>query len=245
MWESLVDFGSSVIAPANLPYTVFLVLVVLYWLIVLLGVLDFDTLDVDLDIDADMDMDLDMDMDVDVEVSTHGLSQSATAGEPGAVGGTVADAGIMIATLRFFGLGEVPLMILLSVQIVLMWLGSMILNDTLRTAPHVIFALIWLVPLFLGCAFVTKIITLPVRYLYGMMNQGIREQKRVVGRVCVVTSSRATHDFGQAELVVDGSPWQLHVRTAEGEELPQGQEAVVLSCLDKEKRVFLVKKLEL
>ena len=76
------------ISYVNFPFTVLLGLVLLYWITVIVGLLDLDLFDVDLDVDADVDVDVDVDVDAGADV-------------PG-VGG----AGI--ATLRFFHVGTVP-----------------------------------------------------------------------------------------------------------------------------------------
>ena len=51
MWEVL----QAALAAVNLPYTVFLGLILLYWLTVIIGALDLDLFNIDLDADADVD----------------------------------------------------------------------------------------------------------------------------------------------------------------------------------------------
>ncbi|MDB4773036.1 hypothetical protein OAG20_03255, partial [Verrucomicrobiales bacterium] len=65
----------------NFPITVCFVLVVLFWMITVFGIVDSDALEPNLDLDAD----------VDVDAQVHG----------GSIG---------LGLLRFFNLGEVPLM---------------------------------------------------------------------------------------------------------------------------------------
>ena len=84
MWEVL-DASMAVV---NLPYTVFLGLILLYWLAVIVGGLDLDLFNVE--IDADVDVDTNMD------TAVSGLG------------------GVGLAVLQFFHVGTVPLMLLLS-----------------------------------------------------------------------------------------------------------------------------------
>ena len=42
-------------SPVNLPYTIMMAIILLYWLSVVIGVLDLSSFDVDLDLDADVD----------------------------------------------------------------------------------------------------------------------------------------------------------------------------------------------
>ena len=52
---------------ANLPYTILLGLVLLYWVSVIVGVFDLDSGTPDMDADADLDMDADADVDMDAD----------------------------------------------------------------------------------------------------------------------------------------------------------------------------------
>ncbi|MEH0155219.1 hypothetical protein V6R21_13820 [Limibacter armeniacum] len=52
-----MDFLIAALQPINLPYTILMAVVALYWLSVIIGVLDFDTFDIDLDADADIEVD--------------------------------------------------------------------------------------------------------------------------------------------------------------------------------------------
>ena len=87
----------------NLIATILLIFVMIYWIIVILGVIDVDTLDIDLDLDADVDLDV----DGDVEVSGDGLS----------------------SVLSFFNIGHMPLMIFLSFLAFPMWVLSLWSTD--------------------------------------------------------------------------------------------------------------------
>ena len=49
--------------PANLVFTVMLGIVIIYWIMVILGALDVDFLDIDFDSDVDVDADVDADVD--------------------------------------------------------------------------------------------------------------------------------------------------------------------------------------
>jgi len=94
----------AIFQAVNLPFTLLLALVVLYWLSVILGFLDVDTFDIDaLDVDVDFDTDVDVDADADI----------------GALG----------AVAQFFGIGHVPIAIPFSVLFLSLWAGSVLLND--------------------------------------------------------------------------------------------------------------------
>ena len=87
--------------PVNLFFTVLLLLVLVYWIMVILGALDVDFLDIDFDSDVDADADVDMDFQ----------------------GG-----GFLRGILEFFYIGEVPVMVLVSVFSLSVWTISVLGN---------------------------------------------------------------------------------------------------------------------
>ena len=52
----------------NLPFTVLLLVVMLYWGCVIAGAMDLDFFDIDADAEVDMDADVDVDVDADLDV---------------------------------------------------------------------------------------------------------------------------------------------------------------------------------
>ena len=54
-------------SPVNIIPTILLLFVLFYWIIVIVGVINMDFLDVDVDMDADIDLDVDVDADIDVD----------------------------------------------------------------------------------------------------------------------------------------------------------------------------------
>lgn len=92
----LLEFS---ITGVNVIPTVLLIFVLVYWLIVILGMIDVDTVDVDLD--------LDVDVDADVEVELGGLT----------------------SVLSFFNIGHMPLMIFITFFSLPLWVSSILVND--------------------------------------------------------------------------------------------------------------------
>ena len=63
----MIEFLQECILPVNLPLTILMGLVLSYWLMVIVGVLGLDVIDLDLDLDADVDLDLDTGVDAEVD----------------------------------------------------------------------------------------------------------------------------------------------------------------------------------
>jgi len=96
--KELLEFAFNGI---NLVPTILLIFVIIYWLIVILGIVDIDSLDFDLDVDTDVD--------VDADVDVGGLS----------------------SVLAFFNIGHMPLMVFVTFFSLPLWAINLITNDFL------------------------------------------------------------------------------------------------------------------
>ncbi|WP_145312011.1 hypothetical protein [Gimesia fumaroli] len=190
----------------TLPATVLVAICVLYWLSVIVGVLEIDFLDIDLDF------------------------------EIGSDSPSVLDFGFI--GLRFLNLGEVPVMLWLSIFSLSMWMLSINFDSEIE-----INTLMDYLPLFLRNAgislVVTKLITQPFKGYFQFTPPN--QIETLLGKSCRVTSSTVTDQFGQAELETEGAPLKLHVRSEE--EAIQKGDLVRLADFNTEQQVFYVVKI--
>lgn len=218
------------IAPVNLPYTVLLALVVLYWLLYIVGAvsedaldfmgLDFDA-DVDVDVDADVDVDVDADIDADIGGGAHPLA----------------------AFLHFFHVGDVPVILIFSVLVVFMWTASMLTTHFLGIQLFWVAVMLFPAVLIVGLI-ATKALIMPFApYLKTLLKQ-TGDSVEVIGKTVTIVSLEATHEFGQAELITDGAPLLLNVKTLEGVTLRKGDEAVAFDH-DKDNNTYLIGKFDI
>ncbi len=193
----------------NLPFTVLLGLIVLYWLLVALGALDVHLFsDVDAHVEGDVHHEIDH------------------------------DAGGATKFMDFVGIGDVPVMVIVSVLGLAMWLGSMLSNYYL-TGGSQLFALAMLIPIFLVSVVVTRYVTMPLRPLFRLINKDRGAGEEVLGSVCLITTSEATPTFGQAEITRSGAPVLINVRTLGDAVLVKGARAAVVRS-DSEKGVYYI-----
>ena len=129
----------------NLLPTLFLGLLLLYWITVIAGFLDHSMFDLNLDTDIDVDVDVDVDVDTGVELDG-------------------ATDGVFHSILVFFNLGEIPLMLFLSFVFLIMWVSSVILKLMIDT--NVFMSGVLLIPEFISALFLTKILLFPFRKLF-------------------------------------------------------------------------------
>ena len=197
----------------NLPFSVLLGLIVLYWLLVALGALDVHLF-------SDFESEVQVEGDVDAH---HEFDH---------------DLGSLTKILHFVGVGDVPVMVIVSVLGLSMWLGSMIANYYLTDGSQ-LYALALLVPNFLISVVVTRFVTLPMRPLFRTLSKERGAGEEVLGRVCQIVTSQATPTFGQAEITRSGAPVLINVRTLDDAVLVKGARAAVVRS-DAEKGVYYI-----
>jgi len=202
----MFDFFYECFLPVNFVFTLLLMAVFAYWTLVVLGAIGLDTFDLDLDLDAEADFDLEAGGDLD-----------ADAGE-----GFAATTPLR-SVLRFFHLGEVPLMIVVSFFVVSLWAVTLLVNHFLNYGNIWWVAIVWLVPNVVLSLLIAKGVTMPFRRIFRYIDSGIEPRSSFVGKTCMIKSGLATPSYGQAELFrTDGVPLLFNVKTRPGIELVKG-----------------------
>lgn len=192
------------ISPNQILLTLLLGLVVCYWLLVILGALDFET---------DMPDDLG-DGDVDAHHG-HGVNTG----------------GAWITAGRLFGFSQVPIVVWGSFIILFMWFVSLVLNQKWNADADTLRALLLLLPNFVISAIATKLVTIPVAKLFKAMADADTEAEEVIGRTGTVVSMEADERYGQLEIAANGAPLLINVRTQLGAPaLPKGTQAQVTTA---------------
>ncbi len=217
-----MELLSASFALINFPFTLMLLLVVLYWASVIVGALDISALDFSLDVD-----------------SLEGGVEADAGGDAAAEAG-----GVLRGLLHYLYIGEVPLTIVLSILAVSLWAFAVLANHYLNPGQSLGLAALLFVPNLLISAQLARFVSAPLRKLFRAIDGEALASVRLVGRRCRVVTSQVTPEFGQADVDGGGAPIRLSVRTRGGEILPQGADAVILES-DPETRVHIVTRLEL
>lgn len=212
----------------NLPFTVLLILVVVYWLLVIVGAVGGPSADADLEVGADAHID----HDVDIDTMHHHVE-----GHHGAHGDAEAPSW-WHGALKFVNLGDVPAMVVLSVLILSMWVFSIVAN-AYWTGDSALLKAAALAANFFVSAVVTRYATMPLKPIFRILNKQYDESVKIVGQHCKIVTSEATADFGQAEISTGGSPLLIHVRTLNDAVLRRGDVAVVVRE-DGDRRIFFI-----
>jgi hypothetical protein len=212
----------------NLPFTLLLILVVVYWLLVAVGALAGPSADADFDVGSHAHIDHDVDLDtmhhnVEGHHSAHGSHDTAS---------------WWTGALKFLNLGEVPAMVVFSVLILSMWVFNVLANAYWTGGSALLMGIALGVNLVVS-AVVTRYVTLPFKPLFRMLSRDHDEKVTIIGQPCRILTSEATPTFGQAEVNTSGAPILINVRTLGDAIIPKGQLAVVVRE-DADSRIFFI-----
>ncbi|MCA9216661.1 MAG: DUF1449 family protein [Planctomycetales bacterium] len=224
----------------NVPFTVMLGAVFIYWIMFIVGAVGLDSFDIDMDMDLDTDLDLDLDVDVDADLDLDvDADIDVDANADVSAGGGTGGGSIWISLLRFFNVGDVPLMILVSTLTFSCWSLGIMSNHYFNPELSTTRSLLLLTPILVLGLLATKVLTAPVRTLFKHVNAGTELPIQMVGKTCIVTTGEVTPTFGQAKLVRDGPPVTINVRCGADCTLKKGDEAVIAEH-NKDKNTYTV-----
>ncbi len=202
-------FIDAILSPVNLVLSLLLLGCLAYWAMVCFGALDIDSLDIDLDLDLDADIDADVDLDV-----------------PDAGGSAIIGSSLM----RFLNIGDVPLMVLASVFVFILWAAG-VLTHRYVGEWSVLLQLALMVPMVIGAALLTKIATAPLKSVFNSLEASEHSGEiDFIGKRCHVASGTLDDKHGQIEVKTDGSPIKLNAHLEAGAKpLTKGAEVVIVS----------------
>ena len=185
----------------NIIPTVLLFFVLIYWIIVILGVIDVDTLDIDIETEVELDM------DGDLEVDGEGLS----------------------SVLSFFNIGHMPLMIFLSFLAFPMWVLSLCSINFIGVENILINSGLLLAS-FVVSLFIAKFLTTPIAKFY-MKLRLQDEAINPIGKQCKVLLTVKSDSYGQAEIKANGTSILISAITRDGIEIKKGESALVIDYI--------------
>lgn len=203
----------------NMPWTILLGIVALYWVIAAIGIIDLDFLDFDFDLDADADIDLDADA---------GGSDSSMIGN----------------FLKFLQLGEVPIMIVFSFITTFAWVFSLLGNYYLNPGNNAIVGVLISASSTVPTVLITGIAMRPFAMLYGYLEEKSDGNETMIGRACIVRTDRVDEHFGQAEVSTPEGPLIINVRICEGSEMLKHSDSALIISQNKEHMFYTVCKNE-
>ena len=212
----------AAIEPVNIVYTTLLVMVLLYWISVVIGALDANSLDLDLDVDVDVDLDVDVDVDADVDIDADADTEVSNFG--------------FAAALSFFNFGKIPFMFLFSFIAFSMWAVSILANYYMTGGGTTLFAFILIFPNLMIALITTKILSTPLLPVFkDYRNEGAAPID-YIGLTCKLKISTGNGQIGQAEVIYDGNPLLITVKANEsGQSFAKGDQALIIGKTEDKK----------
>ncbi|MBG88265.1 MAG: hypothetical protein CMO80_15360 [Verrucomicrobiales bacterium] len=194
----------------NFPLSLLMIVIIIYWLLALVGFLDFDILDGSADLHVDGgDVHVEGDLQADFDGSHGG--------------------GILGGISSYLHVGDAPLTVILSVMIIFMWSFSLLLNHYFNSDDSFFLGLLFLVPNIIVSVLLSGIIIIPVAVFFKKLSGSENVKKNALGDMCTVISQTVDYDSGQAEVAQEGAPIVVNARTSNPNEvLTRGQKAVVV-----------------
>jgi hypothetical protein len=171
-----------------------------------------------------VDPDIDLDVEKDAEV-----------------GGNSA-AGGLNWILEFFNLKQIPFMLFVSLVALPLWVMSVLFNYYTGNTSAV-FSLLMLVPGLFASLLIAKVVSAPFGKLFGSLKKGTEQPGKVIGRVCVVTSTASHNRVGQCFIKDRDDTLVLNITTSEGNTIEKGKEAIIVQY-SPEKRCYMVEPYE-
>lgn len=171
-----------------------------YWLLVILGAVDLDLLNLEVDAQIDLEVDFELEADVDADAGVE-------------VGG----AGVWAALAGALGLGTVPVTVVLSFWALSAWLlsfAAVFYLEPLLGGVSAPAALVFGLGSFALAAAPTMLIMRPFIHFFREREEPLGGEA-LIGSVCQIQTSRVDLNFGQAKLADGGAGLLLAVRCAD------------------------------
>lgn len=209
----MIEIWNQALLAHNLPLSILLGFVVLFWILTIVGTVDLDSFDVNFDTDIDADLD----------------ANGASHGE-----------GFLQGLLKVVNATDVPLMMILSMLTLFMWAISIFSNAALNPEHSYLIAGGLLVGNFILSCILVKIVTQPLLPFFKAFKKGENDDEPVIGRIGTVKSRIIDCKYGQVEVPRDnGAPAIVNCRMAENHPpLVRGNKVLIFK--KSEDRTFFI-----
>jgi hypothetical protein len=226
-----MSFFEAILAYPAIVYTVLLGVVLVYWILAIIGLVDFENTGLDLSVEAEPEVDVDL--DAGAEVDATGEAHHA-------------DGGLQVSTLAAYlvalGLGGVPFSVVVSLLALFSWMISSIAGPwVLPFAPtaflHFIVGTVLLVASLAFAIPAAAFCVRPMRRLF-VTHEAISNIS-LVGQECVVSTGSVDEEFGRAEVPARGASYYIRVVADTPNNLKRGDVALIIAY-DETARLYRI-----
>ena len=231
------NFINLIFSEVNIILTGFLILLIVYWILTTISGIDFDY---DMDIDIDVDVDADFDLEADSVNMDFGDVSSAEVDKSQVVSKRPQQLKWWQVFLIYFNFVGLPFMFTLTVWVFFWWLTSITvtsITSSYNNSFGFLLVLITVIP----SLFFTKVFTNPFKSFFKDLNKDGDKAVDFIGRQATLLSTISGDKMGNAEVLADGNPMSIYVKSMNGEEL-RFRESILIIKQSEDKNYFLVSK---
>jgi len=236
----LDNFINLIFSEVNIILTLLLILLVVYWILTSVSGIDFDY---DMDIDVDIDIDADVDLDINTidpgSMDFEDIS-SAEIDRSHVVNKRRKPLKWWQVILIYFNFVGLPFMFTFTVWIFLWWLSTLVSTSVTGSYENT-FGFILFFICMIPALFLTKIFTTPFKSFFKNLNKDGDKPTDFLGRDAVLLSTISGDKMGNAEVLADGNPMNIYVKSLDGSEI-RFRESVLIIKQSPDKNYFLVSK---
>ncbi len=229
--KELLDIAFSQV---NMVLTILMLLLILYWLFTMISGIDFD-LDVDVDIDIDVDADVDLDMDADSNIEGGNLDfediANTEVNKEDVIGKRRKPLKWWQILLIYFNFVGLPFMFTFTCWIFIWWLCTTI-STTLTNSYDSNFGFIFFLGGIIPSLLITKVFTTPFKSFFKNLNKDGDAPIDLLGRKGIIQSTVSKDKMGSAEVIADGNPMSIYVKSLNGEQIDYHQEILIIKQSD-------------
>ena len=227
----MLEFFYETVNYVNFPVTVMLIGMLLYWLMVIAGVVGMDAIDIGVDLDADVDVGMDIDPGIDADVDLDGGSiDGAPQTQMGSGSSTTGNDSILRSVFEYFYLGEIPIVIVASFFVFYLWMATIVTNHYTNSGQSFLIAAAWFLPNLVISLVMLRYSMMPVAILFRKPPPENKTRDELLGLTGRVTTSEVTETFGQIEIKRGDEPEIiLNVRARPGKSLAKNDLARVMA----------------
>ncbi len=202
------EFFHIAFSKVNFLATLFAILFAIYWVITIFTGLDLDVTDADADLDHD-----------------HPETQHS--------GDSAWD-----SLLKFFYIGELPILFILSLVSIFMWLFMVNITPLLGWEDKWIGFVLYLPGFILGLL-LTKVVAMPFLKLYRMFNHKGEQSIDFVGKVGTVVAGIKQDKIGQIEIKHESDVLRVYAKSMTDDEYKAGEQVIILEASPDAKFYFV------
>lgn len=137
--------------------------------------------------------------------------------------------GFLHSVLRIVNATDIPVMIVFSMLIILLWTSTMVLNQLLNPSGAAGVGAMAAAGGLVAAVLLTRVVVQPLKPFFRLLKDDPQDHLPVIGRTGTVRSAQVDDSSGQVEVVNHGAPLLLNARVVEGSQpVPRGAEILVV-----------------